>query len=685
MSVDEALRRLNIDQKLDEVDDTILPAIFESARQDRPGELTEKAITTIQQAKANGSGATTNHPPETWPVGLRSHGNTCYLNSLLQYYFSIKPLRDIVLNYDQYLLDTSNITFKEERVGRLMRSLVEIKGGQRFAADLKYLFERMIKSSDSAVKPEQGLVERAFLRPKDYALLDPAKDEAAGGTEIARTNDVDSAIDDKVTDGDVVTSPTETLRNDGPRSDASSATLQASVNGDDPDVAMANVELPPTPPASPGLKGGEKESQSDRPPPALPPRRFSTTTQATLELAQKKAKEQQDVTEVHDSIMALLRCGMIATGRDEEGEQEDVLRDLFSMSITDTVVNKGVPQAPKLLYESSIQVNVPTEDTDIYSALDAIFDLQPYGENPEMEMYKSIRSLPPFLQISIPRINYDASRAGGAAYKALERVKLEDELYLDRYFDQSHAQTLPKRKQCWGWRKQLQGLRVEHKALAKTPLDLDGPTVVAQTADYLTRLDEVNQDLRSIDVEPIEADGDITSALTAEAQQQAERVAVLEKQIDTLQKQLDAQFADMKNIKYRLAAVFIHRGNHGSGHYWIDIHDFKSNMWRSYNDEHVEEFTTLSDLFEAKGYNPGTPTYAVYVADEKKDFVQPVCRVPEKPPTPPPTATPQNGDVEMANAKSQQDSFTAIDPKLTQEGGQASWDEHRQVADDVKW
>ena len=85
MSIDEALRHLAIDQKLEDLDISVLPAIFDSARVDRPGETTENAIKSIEQAMAGTNGDTAKHSPESWPVGLTSHGNTCYLNSLLQY------------------------------------------------------------------------------------------------------------------------------------------------------------------------------------------------------------------------------------------------------------------------------------------------------------------------------------------------------------------------------------------------------------------------------------------------------------------------------------------------------------------------------------------------------------------------------------------------------------------------
>ena len=669
MSVDEALRHLNIEQKLESIEPTILPAIFESARSDRPGETTEKAITTIQQAMAGANGGGQKHAPETWPVGLTSRGNTCYLNSLLQYYFSIKPLRDIVLNYDQYKLDISQHGGKKGRVGQRMISTIEIEGGQKFAEELKHLFERMIKSRDSAVKPQSDLVCRAFLEPKEYKLLGPIINiDKADKLSEKIVNGLDSAIDEKMTDGEVLASPIDARPAERQKSDASSTTLQPSVNGEINDVSMKDAEMPPTPPGTPGTNGQEKA-------PPLPPRRFSTTKEEALAKAEANAKMQQDVTEVHDNISFLLRCGISPRSWDGKGEQEDAFRDLFALRMTQTVVNNGTEQEPQVLSDSAIQLNVPNEPIDLYAALDAVFDLQPYAENPAIESYKSIEARPPILQINIPRINYDPTRGAAGAFKSIDCVSLKDELYLDRYFDMSHKNTLPQRRQCWGWRRQLQALKREQKLLSKTSIaDLDGPTAVAQTAEYFTTLDEVNADLESVGVDPIEGDGDITSALWDDAKQQADRLAALDTEIHALQKQLDAQFEDMKSIKYRLAAVFIHRGSFSHGHYWIYIHDFENKIWRSYNDETVDEFDKLESIFEAKTWEQGTPTYAAYVAEDMLDYVQAVCRDLEPAPDPPPVA--ESGS---NNAKSNQDSGT-VDPKAVMEGGQDSWDEPRSVA-----
>lgn len=684
MSVDEALRHLNIEQKLEELDPTIVPVLFESARQDRPGDWTEKAIAAIQQALANGPAS--DHSPENWPVGLTSHGNTCYLNSLLQYYFSIKPLRDIVLNYDQFKWDTETQGLKDLRVGHVHVTRIEIEGGQRFAEELKQLFQRMIRARDSAVKPDADLVCRAFLKPKDYKLMDPIMHPESQQNGASMTKDRENAIDEKMTDGDIFPSPTASSTNmvEGKGSDASSMTL---VNGDNGDYAMKDAGAELTPPPSPELEGLEPPKEEPNPPP-LPARRFSTTKEEALQKAQDNARAQQDVTEVHDSITSLLRNGMSPSGKDFEDEQEDVLRALFSIQTAQTTVKDGFEGKPTAQFDSAINLNVPYEDTDIYSALDAVFDLQPRAEDAALEAYRTMKSIGPLLQISIPRIGYDSTRGRGAVYKTTSTVRLEDELYLDRYFDTSHPETPRRRRECWAWRKRLQTLNRELNSLNNGPASIEGPNAVAQTAEYLISLDEVNRDLEAVDVDTIEADGEITSTLLMEAKQQAERVTELASEITDLQAKLDAQWTGMKNIKYRLAAAFFHRGSYGHGHYWIYIHDFKNDLWRLYNDEKVEQFNKLEQVFEAKGWEQGTPTYAVYVAaDQVENVVDPVCRDPEPAPDPPPLQR-WDSSTDMTGTGEQKGGLkphVEVDPVLMTESGEKNWDQGRQVQAYAQW
>lgn len=51
------------------------------------------------------------------PPGLRNIGNTCYLNSLLQYFYSVRVVRDLVLNYDQVKLELDEDVVRQRRTG----------------------------------------------------------------------------------------------------------------------------------------------------------------------------------------------------------------------------------------------------------------------------------------------------------------------------------------------------------------------------------------------------------------------------------------------------------------------------------------------------------------------------------------------------------------------------------------
>ena len=59
-------------------------------------------------------------PRRDWPRGLNQLGNTCYLNSLLQYFYTIKDLRDAVGPLSEKALDMDKFTdddLKRHRVG----------------------------------------------------------------------------------------------------------------------------------------------------------------------------------------------------------------------------------------------------------------------------------------------------------------------------------------------------------------------------------------------------------------------------------------------------------------------------------------------------------------------------------------------------------------------------------------
>ena len=108
----------------------------------------------------------------------------------------------------------------------------------------------------------------------------------------------------------------------------------------------------------------------------------------------------------------------------------------------------------------------------------------------------------------------------------------------------------------------------------------------------------------------------------------------LEVQIRDLKSHIGSQFNDLQKIAYRLQSVFIHRGFHNSGHYWIYIYDFSKQLWRKYNDGYVTLVEDAKEIFEQEpGDRPATPYFLVYVRDEwKENLVDSVLRNIVEPP-----------------------------------------------------
>ena len=102
----------------------------------------------------------------------------------------------------------------------------------------------------------------------------------------------------------------------------------------------------------------------------------------------------------------------------------------------------------------------------------------------------------------------------------------------------------------------------------------------------------------------------------------------VDQEIKSLVTSINSQFNDLRKIPYRLQSVFIHRGFVQSGHYWIYIRDFQTNIWRKYNDEYVEEVKNTKEIFEQELTDrPATSYFVVYVNDGlKEQLVNPVCR-----------------------------------------------------------
>ena len=138
MDVGLAYTRLGIEDR--ELEDDMVLSVFNIRASEFPDEDEDlraalRAIAKARQSKKLGwrpqAGQELLAPPPDWPVGLENIGNTCYLNSLLQFYFTVKPLREIILNFHEVEMEVTPASLGQKRVGSRKVSLKEIERAKK--------------------------------------------------------------------------------------------------------------------------------------------------------------------------------------------------------------------------------------------------------------------------------------------------------------------------------------------------------------------------------------------------------------------------------------------------------------------------------------------------------------------------------------------------------------------------
>ena len=179
MDIGQAYIRLNVTDRT--VGDELILTTYNYTVEEQPSQLYElnRALTAI--AKSRNSAMLKErlgidddegrHVPSEWPVGIENIGNTCYLNSLLQFYFTIKPLRSLVLDMDNYKMTVDEQHLISKRVGSRNVSKKEVDRAQRFLYELNRLFQELISSPKSSLKPNPDVARLTLLSSTKAELV----------------------------------------------------------------------------------------------------------------------------------------------------------------------------------------------------------------------------------------------------------------------------------------------------------------------------------------------------------------------------------------------------------------------------------------------------------------------------------------------------------------------------------
>ena len=140
MDVADAYRLLQIPDRT--IDDGAIMAAYTICVDDAPAqaETYNRALALIAQEKNSpllssmvpGASATeTGRDLSEWPDGLQNIGNTCYLNSLLQFYFSVLPFREMVLDFERFRMEFSDEGIEKKQVGSRKVHKQEVERSQK--------------------------------------------------------------------------------------------------------------------------------------------------------------------------------------------------------------------------------------------------------------------------------------------------------------------------------------------------------------------------------------------------------------------------------------------------------------------------------------------------------------------------------------------------------------------------
>ncbi|KAL4938145.1 hypothetical protein BDV06DRAFT_61519 [Aspergillus oleicola] len=602
-----------------------------------------------------------------WPVGLQNIGNTCYLNSLLQFYFSIRPYRNMVLDFENFRMELDDESCQKKQVGSRKVSKKEIERSQKFLRELRVLFSDMISSPNEFVTPGQELARLTLISPSNEAAIRRRSTISAGqfgglgelnGMPVLGPLGPPHKFPENEVPGSAQTEPEKikqasdedseaTLISDGAKNEVP-ATQSDDKENEPPQDDTVMVDAPTESALKAESSGTQPAAAQEGPPnkpPPVPPRPTPQVDPQRQLMEEVEIGAQQDVTEVINNVLFQSQCAIRPLGIAPDGEQIDQVKDLFyGQAISYILSNKG--QRSKEERWCDIKIDVATGPRDIYSAIDGAFDIQKVNvEDSVAEQYATISKLPPILQIQVQRVQFDSVKK--RSFKSTHHLDLKEMIYLDRYMDTRQPEILNRRKQCWEWKDTLRKLEARRAELLRQT-ESDG----LSTAALLSNARDIVTDLSGMKDNPdtardaIDVDPQLASELDRLAQASQSELEHLEQEIKNTQAMISSQFVDYKHLPYRLYAVFVHHGSVEFGHYYIYIFDFDRNVWRKYNDTYVTEVRDLDEIFKSTDrHNPPTPYFLVYVNDRIKDrLVSPVSReivetVPESAQEPGPSDT----------------------------------------------
>ncbi|KAI0801543.1 cysteine proteinase [Fomes fomentarius] len=633
MSPETAYATLDVPK---DVEEGMLLTVFSMRIEDQPSQLEKmrEALSVIAEVTNSerlrqylatgtdpGDSTVANTSPEM-PRGLNQLGNTCYLNSLLQYFYTIKELRAAIASLSNAGTKSDDSKFtdddlKRHRVGGRLVTRREILRSKKFASLLADLFWNMEYCETTAVTPAIELAKLALVTSQDEEEDETDK----AGTDSSNDTDatlVDDLAPSRSTFDRSSSSPTQLQ---SPKSPTGSVLGKRSRDAD-PDSAM-DVDTPAHSPPHPSAdtespksaeflqteawsssssssaqkqpatgKEADVEMKNEsragsKAPPPLPPRKARQTDDSVMMFGR-----QHDVSECMDNCMfqietALLDFHGMATSDDDKTSPVKRLfygkkrQRLIAVSPDDDARHQSSIHEKEDLF-SHLHVNVADENFDLYDGLARYFDDTVEDTKKRME-----------------RVQFN--RETQQAYKSQAYVKFGETIYMDRFLDSASPQ---KKAQSKIIHAELTASRERIQRLTQGKHAPFAPAL-AHIADFLSQQTTLE----------LPADESLVSSLRTEEAFITEQLRVEREKTSRLKQQLEDIWKDETSAAYELTSVFIHRGSSPSwGHYFFYSRNLPDHpdQWFKYNDSDVSQVSKDEVLADTTG-STANPYMLVFV------------------------------------------------------------------------